>query len=594
MDSQEPLAVELDGIAFGHAHNDSTVSLDSPAASGTSKRKAMKKKLSKIAFPFGSGDSGAVNNDNKMGSVNGSSHFHSDGEEDREKEEEGGEEVTFTSSKPYHALTKLHTTSNSNISITKHSATPLTAVKTIPIVGTPMKNMSTVQKSRSNSATSSSSNTRYQQVNSSSHSLVSPIGSKTGTNGKRANTHSPQNSAYYSNNSNHLSPLKMDPRYLATTNDHAFLLSNKTSSLQPPPLILNSPLPSPSYPTTKTNSHSTSGSIDEHYFAKHNIAPTLPQFSHTRGTTQTVLAPPTVLAPIYKTSSSQSISQNSYNSTTSNTLQPSSSQLNLTTVESTSNPNSNPTSSTNSQHTRQKRGTGLLQSAYRASHAHSKSNGGGNHDSEVPLTQNGATNDKVDASQIASTATSTSASNITNSTNMNSDLNRNYAHESSTRGRDHRYHLISPQIINQFQGLQQSVQLRMKKRIEAMDSENAHLLHEVDAKYEEFEKMENQLQTQLEELNKYIDILSLKKDNEINHIRQDGLFEKLNDLSNRIDTVKAKMDENKSTMQKFESQLDALESHKHTHEARNKNLKQMASVSALMVIVSLVFKCWFF
>ena len=368
------------------------------------------------------------------------------------------------------------------------------------------------------------------------------------------------------------SPNKPSSRYLATNNDHTFLLTRGNNNNQQHPI-----LPTPQILTQKP-SHSQTNSVnyvtDDSVLSSSNSStnnnnstvpkiiplPYLPQFTpvnqghHQSQNSNAVLVPPTVLTPAYKThsSSTQGTGQQIYTSANNSSVM-------YSNHNNESNSQTVPSSDTNSTASRQKRGTGLLQNAYRSSHqSHS----------------NLANSKNKEGSASAHNATNSAA-------NTNGKSDGSYADNMNCL--DSKHHFISPKVFNQFKSLQHLIQLGIRKRLEYLDDENSALLSEINNYYDEIDNVQKQLSSQVNDLDGFIATLTSRKEVDLKNLQQHGLFENLNDLNTRIETVKGNMDSKKESLKIFEAKLNTLAKLKINNENRNRYRKHITFVSCLIL-----------
>lgn len=379
------------------------------------------------------------------------------------------------------------------------------------------------------------------------------------------------------------SPNKSSSRYLATNNDHTFMLTKNQQNgvLQPPQPFVSKPSHSPSHSVVvagDTTSPSKTVQTQQNNGNHHQIDNTL--------------SAPTMIAPIYKTHSAGTQSSNGHSisaSTTGNNgLYPSTNNQSATfTIASSIDP-SIATSNTNSLNPRSaKKGTGLLQTAYRSAHQ-----------SHVSL--NHPNGSKV--KNVVSSA-STNDSNIFGSTESNyegSTLNKSGSTDLSNNNSDEdvncidlNYHIISPKIICKFKLLDSTIRSGINKRIEQIQLENSEMISEIKSKYKELDDIQDKLVSQIKDLDAAIDSMQNQKTEEISNLDQHDLFKNLNDLNVRIDTVKENMEVDKSTLTLFEKQLNTLAELKVIFENRNKLRKKMLTISSIIVFSILAWKFMF-
>lgn len=380
------------------------------------------------------------------------------------------------------------------------------------------------------------------------------------------------------------SPNKPSSRYLATNNDHTFVISRGGNNNQQHPILpapqtsaqrpSHSQMNSVNYVNDDTVLSSSNSSTNNNTSAIPKIIPLshLPQFTpvnqahHQSQNSSAVLAPPTVLTPAYKThsSSTQGTGQHIYASANNSSIMYSNhnNESNSQTVPSVSD--------TNSTASRQKRGTGLLQHAYRSSHQ-SHSN---------------LANSKNKEGQA-------SANNTINLT-VNNNGKLDGSHPDGINCLDSKFHFISPKISNQFKSLQHLIQLGIKKRLEYLDNENSALLSEITNYYDEIENVQKQLSSQVSDLDGFIATLTSRKEVDLKNLQQHGLFENLNDLNARIETVKGNMDLKKESLKMFEIKLNTLAKLKINNENRDRNRKHIAFVSSLILALLFLMKLLLF
>lgn len=366
-------------------------------------------------------------------------------------------------------------------------------------------------------------------------------------------------------------------RYLATNNDHTFLTSNNTiNTLQPPSL------------NNKKQSHSASASIsyqpdNEAPLSKSIPSSSLPYFSSIGSPFQgpaAVLTPPTVLAPLHKVPSSSV--QSTVSAITNSHSSPSHTISN--------HPNSSVAESISTT-SRQKRGTGLLQNACRTSHQQSHSNL-----KDKDLAQDDKDGLYNDHSVYTNTVSNQSKSAISTTSNYYScpSTNIDRSNEEIVETTRSKIHLLSPKIIAEFVSLQNSIRSGMKKRMDYIQKENSNLISELNGAYENLENAEKHLRTQIADLDKYLQNLATKKETDIKNLHQHGLFENLNGLTARIDTVKKNMASDKETIRSFDVKLDLLEKRKMNYEARNKSIKKIFLLISAISSICLFFRYYFF
>lgn len=550
------------------------------ASTQNSKRSSMKKRLSRIAISLSSNDvqpPSDYNSDNLSFPYDDSNELNNEYNHNRVTSSLPDQSSHFSPLSKHNASTSnlTNTTSISNPKFfskaTRSSSSSSSSIKSIS-PQLPNPNVLSPQPTLPISRTSSFGN------------FTNPISSKQAPN---------HNSNNNSNHHTYSSPSKINARSLATNNDHTFLLTNNSNySLQ---------LPTTSHLKQKSHSAtpSISNSIAPETLSRSIPASSLPQFtsinpsnntvypvfnSNSNPNTNGVLAPPTVLAPIYKTPSSNS-QTTSQQSTTSTSISTNSTSI-------TNNYNTMPISSA-SDSIKHKRGAGLLQSAYKTSHHPSHSNLQNNISSKTKEKQDYLDDDdKEEYSKYGSVYTSDISLNqsrtaINSSQYALSNINNSKSSDNLQSINDLKFHLVSPKIINEFHSLQRSIQIGMKKRLEFLDKENGSLIADINTAYDKLNNIQLRLASQVQDLDKYIEELSLKKETDVKNLLQDILFENLNDLTVRIDTVKENMATNKDTIKTFDNRLKTLDKMRSKNEARNKNLQQS------FIMVSGIVVCFF-
>jgi hypothetical protein len=572
-----------------------------PVHSYGSKKSSMKKKLSKIALSLSSNDNNNNNNNNHTNNIIITSPdltANTDIPNDIPQENLMNDFKLGIFNQPQPQLQKNKSisslSSNSNQQYEPHNKFSKSTSNLI--------NPKFLHKS-SRSDSSSSLSSTFSQIPPPSSVPISRSGSFNNT--LISTVPNKQNNFIYS------SPNKSHARYLATSNDHTFMLhqnpnsnlnsnsnANANSNINPNTnIILQAPNAS-----NGRQSHSASASINysndfETNLSKSIPPSTLPQFISVNNNTHntTVLAPPTVLVPIYKTTSTsaQSSSQQSMNSISTPNSNGNSNPNSLLTANLNTTSNSAslvPSSQANliNDSTRHKRG--LLQTAYRTSHRPSYSSLQTSKSKDKDYFSLDDKDNLQRDESIYTTEFSNQSKSLINSSQYGfpSSTNNNKSND------DLKIHLISPKIINEFISLQKSIQLGMKKRLEYVDKENGSLIAEINLAYDKMENIYSQLLLQKKDLDTYLENLSNKKDTDIHNLHQDALFENLNDLTTRINTVKENMTLNKDTMKQFDTKLKALDNFKLNTEARNKNIKQSFVMISCALVCFFALKSYFF
>ncbi|KAG0683140.1 E3 ubiquitin-protein ligase arih2 [Pichia californica] len=388
------------------------------------------------------------------------------------------------------------------------------------------------------------------------------------------------------------SPNKVNSRYLATNNDHTFTLSKQPHTTLVPPQDQNQKQShsqsssinniSDDLALSTTNTNTNLINIPSNVSTKVIHPTTLPQFTSVNNqnnnnnnnnnnliTSNTILAPPTVLAPVYKTNSSstQGTSQAFYSTNNNSSLMYLNHNNTQPVLQGPAPSISETMSSAATSNIRQqKKGTGLLQNAYRSSHhTKDKNNGSANNNS----------------SNLANTNTS----NDQSTDNIDAEILQN-----DMICIDSKHHFISPKITKQFILLQHLIQLGIKKRMEYLDSENTSLLHDINKYYDELDNVYNQLVIQVTDLDNYIATLNSKKETDVKTLQQHNLFENLNDLTNRIENVKKNMNLKKDMLKMFDLKLNSLFKLKAAYEQRNRDRKHIVFVIFITIFVLFVLR----
>lgn len=577
-------------------NNQSQVSLPTinPVHSTPSKKKLMKKRLSRIAgFNFSSSDDQPFNNANNINDnfVDTSKSINSD------DYIENSYSTTSITDPNVTTITSLnsHTNQNKfNVSTSSLANSVAASLHKLPYKSL-HPNMSTQSVSNSLSKQEPPSISRSNSLNHNTKSLNLPSSNPS------------------------TSPNKANSRYLATNNDHTFQLTKQLqpSSIQPQSqkishsqsssfnntlddssvhMNVGSTLTSattltPTILTTGTPIAPTTATVPTRVVSP-SVLPQFNSISHSHHSNQTpsistlnqtsninsnnsnskLLAPPTVLTPIYKThsSSTQTSGSQFYNNNNANNSSILYSNHNnhsgiAPSISDTASTAVNTSTAASITNTRPK-GTGLLQNAYRSSHTNqfhstacnSKSKDGSSTSNNVPTTAN-------------STGTPISASD-------------------NIICLDSKQHFISPNISNHFKSLQYQLQLGIKKRMEYLDHQNNDIMNDINKYSDELDNIYNQLKIQISDLDDYIQKLQSKKDGDIKTLQQHGLFENLNDLNMRIETVKSNMNSKKESLKMFDTKLNTLDKLKIKYENRERNKKNIAFIISMILLILFLLK----
>lgn len=361
-----------------------------------------------------------------------------------------------------------------------------------------------------------------------------------------SNNQSPQN--LLKNNSNaaayYPSPKKASSRFLATNNDHTFLLNNDTAPSK-------AGIPVSMLPQFNHTHQPSANQNSSHQLSKVTSIPT-------------VLAPPSVLEPVSKVTSNSS-NMESVNS--SNTDSGSSASLRK-----------------NKKHTNL-----LLKSVPKSSHnRHQPSSSVGSlaDDFEYEST----------SGSLKSYKNSDSSEHKLKSIDQDWSAKTNTAssHIGSYEIENAKIHLISPSIINEFAMLHESIRYGMKKQLENLDQETQSLMLEIDKSYEHLEQLHKEALERGNDLDTFIENMSTSKTTEIESLNPNVMCENLNDLEVRIDQVKQNMTSTKDNLKAFGSKLTVLQEWKANNEVRSKFFRNMLVVSSSAVVLAVLIKKIFF
>lgn len=156
--------------------------------------------------------------------------------------------------------------------------------------------------------------------------------------------------------------------------------------------------------------------------------------------------------------------------------------------------------------------------------------------------------------------------------------------------RKHQKSVVSSKILEQFEDLDKTISRDIPKQLESIDSENLRLLTELNEKYSYLEGLNDRLAENVESVGSMLTELDATKE-DVQQIDSTGLFNNLDDLNVRLDSVRTSLKDNKDKLTEFDSSLAVLEGAKRkslvVQKTRTQAAMAVGSIFAVLILLRL-------